>query len=578
MTNNKDTPQKQEREKNLAAERKKMLTLAPEKALKALAENPYPVTLIQSMAEEDFYFLVHHIGPDDALPVMAVASNQQWEYLLDMEVWEMDHIHSHHMTQWLSRLRKADPDRFTHWIANEKQEEMTLYLFRNIELHIREYDQDPGEIDKDFFTEDQTYYLRMRPYPKEQKKKEEERDLFIKDLLNRISVYDHTLYRNFLLASDAMIPAETEEEMYRLRTVRLAEKGMLPFDEAIGVYQPLKITDLHQRSLKTEVFEGRIVESYPLPIRMDKPAEDADLFTQTLAQIHDEPALHKLQAEFAGLCNQVIAADQIRIREKKALSKVVEKVGGYISIGLEKAAMESEDKTPYANANLVQNHLLSDIFRVGYGCALALKWRAEKWHRASWAHHQGLPISFWGERFLGPLGGLLIKKPLFHDNYATGVLYREFASLEDIDKTEVLINRLIAFDDLLSMMNIEVGPPSGQDLLTYENLLLTLWAGHYLNLDGNAKSPQPMTMAQFRRLFSELWQPGAPPLKVSDTIREIFLGWLADSSGLSTEEISHRMAQALEQLFVKIETELGNVQQKDLDKRFITLFIIAGQD
>lgn len=578
MTKNNLSPQKQERERALAQDRKSILSLPAEKALEALADHPFPVTLVQSMAEEDFYFLVHHIGPEDALPVLAVASNHQWEYLLDLEVWEKDNIDSHHMTQWLSRLRKADADRFTHWIANEKQEEMTLYMFRNIELHIREYDQDPGEIDEDFFTEDQTYYIRMRPYPKEQEKKEEERDLFIKDLLNRISVYDHTLYRNFLLASTAIIPAETEEEMYRLRNVRLAEKGMLPVDEAIGVYQPLKPTDLPQRSLKTETFEGRMVETYPLPIHTDKPAEDADLFTQTLAQIHDEPTLHKLQAEFAGLCNQVIAADQIRIREKKALSKVVGKVGGYISIGLEKAAMESEDKAPYANANMVLNHLLSDIFRVGYGCALTLKWRAEKWHRASWANDQGLPISFWGENFLGPLGGLLIKKPLFHDNYATGVLYREFTSLEDIDKTEDLINRIIAFDDLLSSMNIEVGPPSGQDLLTYENLLLTLWANYYLNLGGNVKSPQPMTMAQFRQLFRELWQPGAPPLKVSDAIREIFLGWLADSSGLSAEDISHRMAPALEQLFVKIEKELGNVKKKDLDKRFITLFLITGQD
>jgi hypothetical protein len=577
MNENTLSPQKQKREETLAQDRKTILNLPPEKVLEALAEHPYPVTLIQSMAEEDFYCLVHHIGPEDALPVMAVASNQQWEYLLDLEVWEKDHINSHHMTQWLSRLRKADSDRFTHWIANEKQEEMTLYLYHNIELHIREYDQDPGEIDKEFFTEDQTYYVRMRPYPKEQKKKEEERDLFIKDLLNRISVYDHTLYRDFLLASDTMIPAETEEEMYRLRNVRLAEKGMLPFDEAIGVYQPLKPADLPRRSLKTKDFEGRIVETYPLPIHPDSPAEDANLFTQTLAQIHDEPTLHKLQAEFAGLCNQVIAADQIHIKEKKALSNVVKKVGGYISIGLEKSALESAKTTPYIHADLIQNHLLSDIFRVGYGCALALKWRAEKWHRASWANNQSLPISFWGERFLGPLGGLLIKRPLYHDNFATGVLYREFASLEDIDTTEVIINRIIAFDDLLSLMNIEVGTSGGEDFLTYENLLLTLWANYHLNITGNVNSFQPLSMEQFGRFFDELWLPGSRPRKISDTMKELFLGWLAHSSGLSLDDISQRMAPALEKLFVIIENELGSVKREDLDKRFITLFLFTGQ-
>jgi hypothetical protein len=569
--------QKHERERSIAQDRKTILNLNPEKALESLAKHPYPVTLIQSMAEEDFYFLVHHIGPEDALPVIAVASNQQWEYLLDLEVWEKDHINSHHMTQWLSRLRKADSDRFTHWIANEKQEEITFYLFQNIELHIREYDQDPGEIVKDFFTEDQTHYIRMRPYPKEEAKKEEERDLFIKDLLNRMSVYDQTLYRDFLLASDTVIPAEAEEEMYRLRNVRLAEKGMLPFDEAIGVYQPLKPGELPLRSPKTKGFQGRIVETYPLPIHTGSPTDDANLFTQTLAQIHDETTLQKLQAEFAGLCNQVIAADQIHIREKKNLSNVVKKVGGYISIGLEKSALESEKPTPYIHADLIQNHLLSDIFRVGYGCALALKWRAVKWHRASWADNQGLPISFWGERFLGPLGGLLIKRPLYYDNFATDVLYREFACLEDIDTTEIIINHIIAFDDLLSLMNIEIEPFEGEDLLTYENLLLTLWANYHLNITGKPNSFQPLDMEQFGRFFDELWLPGRRPRKISDTMKELFLGWLAHSSGLPPDDISQRMAPALENLFFIIENELGSVEKENLDKRFIRLFLFKGQ-
>jgi len=33
---------------------------------------------------------------------------------------------------------------------------------------------------------------------------------------------------------------------------------------------------------------------------------------------------------------------------------------------------------------------------------------------------------------MGVLGGILLKKPLFYDNYKTGVLYREFTSAEDV--------------------------------------------------------------------------------------------------------------------------------------------------
>jgi hypothetical protein len=563
------------RDKALAQERRSILKMPPEKALTAIAEHPFPVTLIQSMAGEDLYFLVHHIGPDDALPVMALASNEQWEYLMDMEVWVKDQLDSHQMTQWLNRLKKADADRFTHWIAHHKQEELNLYLFRNIELHVREYEQDPGDIDDAYFTEDQTYYIRMRPYPKAMEKHQKARDLFIKDLLNRLSVYDFTLYRNFLLASDALVPAEAEEELHRLRSIRLAEKGLLPFHEAIGVYQPLKAADLSRRGPKTDSFDGRMVDTYPLPIEPERPADDADLFTQTLAQIHDGPTLNRLQAEFAGLCNQVIAADGIQIREKKTLTHIVQKVGGYISIGLEKAALETAQKVPYVKANMLVDHLLADIFRVGYGCALSLKWKAEKWHRTSWAAHQGLPISFWGESLMGVLGGLLIKKPLYFDNYASGVLYREFTSMEEIENTQDRMNMIRVFDDLLSLMAITIGPLRNQGLLTYENLLLTLWANHHLNMQGDPGIPQPLTTDQFGRLFKELWQPETLPRRISNTAREIFLGWLSRRSGLADVELSERMAPELEQLFVKIEGELGKVKQQDLDPRFITLFLLV---
>ncbi len=564
-----------EREKSLASERRKILSMSPEKALDAIAEHPYPVTLVQSMAEEDFYFLVHHIGPEDAAPVLALASNPQWEYLMDMEGWHRDRLDSRNMTQWFHRLLKADNDRFTHWITGEKSEDFALYLLRNVELHIREYDQDPGEIGDDFFTEDQTYYVRLRPYPAEQATHQKMRDQLLTDLLRRISVFDYEQYKNLLLKSTTLIPAETEEELYRLRNVRLAEKGLLPQEEAVGVYQPLKASDLADRRRIAGTLGGRIVDTYPLPIASEQPAAEANRFAQTLAQIHDEETLQLLQAEFAGLCNQVISADQLKTREKESLSRVVQKVGDYISIGIEKVLADGDEKKPYAAPDLLQSHFLADIFRVGYGCALALKWRADKWRRTAWFTDQGLPLGFWGESWMGVLGGLLLKKPLFYNRMGAGPLYREFACLADISQTETELSKIIAFDDLFSLMNIRLGGFQNQGFLSYQNLLLTLWAEHHLGLHQAGKAFAPLPLARFQGFFRELWQAGPPPRRINDTMRELFLAWLARRSGLATYEISERMASALEQLFEDIEQELGSVRATDLDPRHIQIFMIT---
>jgi hypothetical protein len=565
---------KQERERALAADRRRLLEVTPEKALELLVEHPYPVTLIQSLAEEDFYFLVHGIGVDDALPVLALASNAQWEYMLDMEAWSADKPDNRALTQWLARLLKADADRFTHWIVHDQSDLLTYYLNRNLELIIREYEQDPGDIADDFFTDDDTYYVRPRPSAagtSPNPAAEAERDTFVRDLLRRLSVYDFMVYQGALLESAGVIPAECEEEMLRLRNVRLAEKGFLPLEEAVGVYQPLTVTELIQRRRPAEARGGRPVQSYPLPVEPRFSAR-GDTFGRTLAAIQDPGILERLQMEFAGLCNQVAAADQRPVREKKDLSGLVEKVSGYIGLGLEKALAETGTDAPYAAPNLVQTYLLIDLFRVGYGCALALKWEAERWQCRSWAKASGLPLSFWGEAWLGVLGGLLLKKPLFFDNAAAGSLYREFSKLSDIRQSEQVLAQIMAMDDLLSHMALDVVALAGKRTWTYASLLLTWWAGHVLGLADSAAVPTALTLDQFKIFFDRLWERPALSRKISRATREAFLGWLGQRSGLADFDISERLGLSLEALFTLLENELGGVAREDLDPRFIYLF------
>jgi hypothetical protein len=566
-----------EREKALGAVRRSILALPPEKAVDAILKHPYPVTLVQSMAEEDLYMLVHAVGLDDAMEVLGLSSNVQWEYFLDMEIWSRDRADIHAMTEWLDRLLKADPDRFTHWIIHEQKDQFAYYLFRNVEVVVREYEVDPSEIGDGFDTEDDVHYTRMRPYAPEFQQQQHMRDQFLGDLLRRISILDYPMYQALLLESSAAIPSESEEELLRLRNIRLAEKGFLPFEEAVGVYQPLKVPELLKRGRKSGQVVGRAVDSHPLRVDPTQVPEDANLFLRTLSRIQDDLTLQRLQAEFAGLCNQMISADQSVVRDKTALAAVVAKVGNYISIGLEKAGQASDGKDPYLSVNLVQNHFLADIFRVGYGCALEVKWQADRWRRQSWFSRSGLPLTFWGETWLGVLGGLLIKKPLFFDNYATGVLYREFVSLADIDKTARVLEGIMATDDIFAGIGLEVVPTGSDTFLTCHNALLTLWANAWLGIDAHPSRPAALCMEAFRRLFQDMWESTSPPRRIKDSMRENFLDWLARRTGAADYEVAERMGAVLESLFKMVEDELGQVAEKDLDPRFVQVFLLRAE-
>ena len=568
---------KNERTLALAEDRRRILNLAPEQALDAITEYPMPVTLVQSFSEEDLSLLIQHIGLDDALPVLALASNAQWEYLIDMETWHQGQPDNLSLTRWLDRLLKADPDRFTHWILNEQRDLFAYYLHRNTQVFIREYEQDPSEVEEDFFSEDQVHYIRLRKFSVNNPKLEAfevERDTLLTDILKRIAVYDLTIHQSLLLESSAVLAAEAEEELLRLRNVRLAEKGFLPFDEAVGVYQPLSVSDFLKRQPKQNKNSGRLVESYPLIVDPVHISETSNLFIRTLAQIQDEVILQQLQAEFAGLCNQIISADQKPVHEKADLSRIVDKVSGYISLGLEKIEAETSDQDPYRNANLLRTFLLADIFRVGFGCALALKWKADKWRQNAWFVQYELPLGFWGEAWLGVLGGLLIKKPLFFDNYANGQLYREFTSLQDITRTRQTLDQIIAMDQMLSLIPLDLSTVKEGSFLTYTNLLLTLWANQYLGLSRTPHIPQPIDLSQFRTFFEDLWENEMPPRRISGSICENFLSWLTERTQLARYEITERLGPSLEAIFRMIEAELGTVAARDLDPRFILLFLL----
>ncbi|MBW2410043.1 MAG: hypothetical protein JRF72_09620 [Deltaproteobacteria bacterium] len=569
-----------ERVRQLKSRRDELIALAPEKAMDRILEDPRALELVHSFPEQDFYLLVHDIGPEDALPLLSLASNRQWEHIVDLEAWQKDRVDIQSVTRWMSLMMEADPQRFMRWTLEEKLEFIEFYLFNNIEVRVREHDEDPADFGDDFFSLDGTYFVRFTGKPgdsESEKLIEKQRRQFIHEFTRRLSSIGHKIYQKMLLEAVHVIPAETEEECYRWRNVRLAEKGFLTFDEAIGIYQPLKPRDLKERLTDSEVVVER---SGPAPAASQYPInllkQDND-FTRALTTIDSDSILQQAQTEFANLCNQIIVADHKTVREREGLREIVKKACGYISIGLQRLQAEAQETAAQPAAALIKKYPLAHIFKVGFGGALELKWRTEQWVSQSWFADAGLQLTFWGEKWLGILGGLLIKKPLYHDDYETGVLYREFLSLAEIRDTENRLDQIKAVDDLFSLMNIRLGHPSSYGFLTYKNLILTLWARHYLNISTDIL--KPLTRKQFRPFFKDLL-PQDPHLepdqarRIPMAMKDSFVHWLTVDTGLKDYEITDKVGQTFEDLFNEIESEYGHVDAAHLDPRYIRLFLL----
>lgn len=557
----------------LHAKKREILGMPPKMALEAILSAEHPAAVVHAFTEQDFHLLIHDIGIDDARPLLALAKDQQLEYIMDTEIWAADQIDFLETIRWLEVLYRVDPDRTTRWLMTEKLEFLKLFLFRNIQVIIREHDQESGALPPSYFSYDDTIYINIPDYPHPDGPDADDEKLrkqLVRDMLNRMAATDYTQYRNIAIEAVRVIPAEATEEEYRMRNVRMAEKGFLPWDEAIGIYQPITAEQLlHQRPKVSAAGErlGRL----PVPVLASSFLDIDTLFGRALKTVSDPEQVSQLQGEFATVCNQVVVADKEPIREKLQLEQKVKKACATISLGLEHLLTVKERNSAARAGALICQYHLSDIFRVGYGLGLNLKWRAREWQAKSWANQTGLPLNFWGEAWLGVLGGLLLDHPRFYDNYTNGTLYRDFETLADVEKTVAALAEIMAFDDLLSNLDITLQPLDTYGYVGHYNLVLTLWARSILAISG---SLAPLAIGPIRQFFENLWEQLEKPYRVTDSKKEAFLAWIAAAAGQPEHEVSEALGQTFEMLFGVLEEEYANVEPAKLELKYVQGFFL----
>lgn len=593
---------RQARELKLRDQRTQVLRMDSETALEALLDAPAPATLIQSFPDQDLYFLMHHIGPSDFIPVLSSAASDQWEYLLDVEVWDGDRLDTKIMTKAFDLLFQADPERFLRWMIMEKPDYFEFYLFQYMDIVIREHDEVPPSDFDDYITLDDKFYFR---FPEEKRAKDsagdslddsEENDTavtggdmsfseevqaseLIDTMVRKLADMDLSVFHGLMLETINVLPAETEEEQFRLKTIRLAEKGFLPFHEAIGIYQPTPLKSLRKRP-KTQVFSSDTFDpDLPMPPQsFTRFLEGEDLFVNALTRLPADFML-TLESELAALVNKVVSADRIKVRGTETLSSVIRKTSAFLSLGLEsilrnKASLEKA-------GDLIQTYYLEDLFRTGSGAGIQLKTAVNKWYKHSFVQQRNLPLSFLGETFLGVMGGLLLDRPLYFDNYETGDLYRHFASLSDIQTTRKAIDQIMGIDDLLARLDPDI-TTFKKGVLTYKSLILTLWAKDRLGL---APDLSPIDTDRFTPFFTALFvrEPGlkapdpgtgsnvAGSQQTEDIRSDDLVLWASEIFGM---DLPLPIKNLLKDLVAEIREEYAEVRPERIDPRFMPHFLL----
>ncbi|HCY87722.1 MAG TPA: hypothetical protein DHV36_21485, partial [Desulfobacteraceae bacterium] len=502
-----------------------------------------------------------------------------------------DRLNTDVMAQAFAHLFKADPHRLLRWTLKEKPEFLEFFLFHHMSVVVREHDEPPPSDFEDYITLDDKFYFRfpvksaenddgdgetiLPDAPPEETRPYEDTPELIENMLRSLAEMDLSVFHGLLLETTALLPSEAEEEQYRQRNIRLAEKGFEPPHEAVGIYQPVRSGTLRKRPdtrSNTPAYDPEI----PLPPQFFTPFIDGeDLFTAALARVDEAEKAFVFQGELAALINKIISADRVKLRKKETVRDVMKKATAYLSLGLEVIAQKKA--TPDLAAGLIRTYYLEDIFRAGAGEGVRLKTEARTWYEKSFMAQKSLPLSFLGETYLGVIGGLLIERPMFFANYAEKELYRHFKSLRDISATRRMLDEIIHLDSFLGSLDVDTDTFT-VGVLTYKSTILTLWAKNRLGLD--EKSPaaplnlSPIPMDRFRSFFTDLFRGAARIQESGETDLAL---WAAEAAGIEAANASKLPAplqSVLYGLVRELEEEYGTVTPSDLDPRFIPHFLL----
>jgi hypothetical protein len=340
----------------------------------------------------------------------------------------------------------------------------------------------------------------------------------------------------------------------------------LPTHEAVGIYHPVKPSQLRKRPATLFSRPEEFDPDMPLPPQFFTGfMEGDDLFAAALKLVAPELKI-LLESETAALINKVISADKIKLKSRKDIEKAVSKVCDTLNLGLE--ILVEGKPNPASAGDVIKTYFLEDIFRTGSRAGIKLKTRADKWFSNSFMKKSRLPLSFLGEEYLGVIGGLLLDRPLFFDNYARGELYRNFTCPADIGQTDRILGQVIALDEVLGNLSVDM-TSFKQGILTYKTLILTLWAKNRMGLPSTL---EPIDVNEFKDFFKALFTPCIPARDNQIQLNDLVY-WTSEATGMAESDLT-RFYEVLSRLIQELESEYASVDPKNIDPRFIPHFLL----
>lgn len=519
-----------------------------------------PRDLIANIPSQDFFWLIKKNEIEENLALLEMASDEQLQYLLDIELWRKDRLDDDGISLWLKWLYMSDRQRLAKWLFGEGQWLSFLYFYRNLHVLIWDKEDNP-DFPEEYTSFDGVYYFKILS---------KENEDIIKNILKELASENPDRYESLLIGLSGVLPAELEEEMYRQRNVRIAEHGFLPREEAIMVYSPLKPEKLHMDKKHEDIIQLNEENLKMVPILPSFHAGRENFLGDVTSRIDDNALAERLRLEFAGLCNQTLSADGLSDITFETLAETCKRNAGYLSLALEKNCGRDTNIAK----KLLENNSLISIFRAGYEMAMELKRETEKWLKSCWFFKNEIDFSFWGDYWEEVLSAILQDKPQMYAGFEFSEGYSDFSAVSDLESTRKNLLYIKALDNLLGKI-FEIYDEKDSVLvsedLTIDSLIITLWARKVLEMEPPLEG---MELEDIRKFFILLrGEEDSPPYEMKRFRGRFISDFKGIASHMSHQEKKH-LITAITFIWNRFKEEYQWVPTDKIDVKHLIFFRI----
>jgi len=383
--------------------------LPAKKRMALLLGDPDGERLARALQPQELYWTFKEIGAADALELVALASPEQREFFLDMELWETDTLSQAKALEWLGYLTEAGEERVAEQLPQMDQEALILILIREIAVgggigELLPDEERTADWDHSF---DNLYFITF---------KEPKHARLIGTFLDIVFRHDHALYLALMEGVKGEVESELEEQAYSFRAGRLADLGFPDREEAVAIYARIDIDTFFPTGEKKQLYPAGEAH-LPVPLASDS------LLARALGRLGSA----ELDLELNFLINNALVAEETPFADADAMQAVMERVSGYLTIALEYLCGDDEAKA----ADVLEREPLKRLFQLGNSIVQRLKKKAGQLSAADYPTAK----SFNGIRAVHPrfYRGL-------DPDAADG--YREFRGMADVQKIEEFLERM----------------------------------------------------------------------------------------------------------------------------------------